>query len=50
MEQEKKVQISVRLPEHLARRFKAACVLRGVSIQDYLEQVAKELVEKEKPE
>jgi predicted DNA binding CopG/RHH family protein len=50
MEQEKRVQISVRLPESLARKFKAACALKGISIQDYLEQVARELVDKEKPE
>ena len=50
MEGEKKVQISVRLPESLARRFKAACALKGISIQDYIEQIALELVENTKPE
>ena len=49
MEEEKKIQISVRLPESLARKFKAACALRGISIQGYLEQIAIELVKNTNP-
>jgi metal-responsive CopG/Arc/MetJ family transcriptional regulator len=50
MEQEKRVQISVRLPESFAREFKSLCVLNGVSIQEVLEDAAKEYVRKKKPE
>ena len=50
MEREKKVQVSVRLPEPLARKLKAACALKGISIQECLESLAQEFVEKEKPE
>lgn len=49
MDQEKKVQISVRLQESFAREFRALCVLEGLSIQEVLEQAAKDFVDKRKP-
>ncbi len=50
MNEEKRVQIAVRLPEPIARKFKASCALRGVSIQEFIEQAARDLIEKEMPE
>lgn len=50
MEQERRVLLAFRLPESISRKFKASCALRGVSIQEFLEQAAKELIEKEMPE
>jgi hypothetical protein len=50
MIQERKVQVSVRLPESFAREFRAACVLKGLSIQEVLEKAAREFMEKNSPE
>ena len=50
MIEEKKIQLSVRLPEGLARRFKAACALEGQSVQEFFEKAAKEFADKKIPE
>lgn len=50
MEPAKKTQIPVRLPEEMARRFKAALALDGLSAQDFFEKAAKEYVDKRMPE
>ena len=50
MDQEKRVLLAFREPESVSRKFKASCALRGVSIQDFLEQTARDLIEKEMPE
>lgn len=51
MEEEKRVQISVRLPERFAKEFKARCILDGVTVQDVLERAAFEYMKgKKKPE
>lgn len=50
MDEEKRVQISVRLPESFAREFRALCVLDGITIQEVLEQAAREFVRKREPE
>lgn len=57
-ENEKRLQIPVRLPESLSRRFKAACAWEGISGQEFFERTAerfadhfeKKIAEKNKPE
>lgn len=48
MDEEKRVQISVRLPESFAREFRALCVLDRITIQEVLEQAARKFVEQGK--
>jgi hypothetical protein len=50
MEQERKVQLSVRLSESFAREFRSLCVLNGLSAQEVLEEAAREFVRKKKAE
>jgi hypothetical protein len=50
MNQERKVQLSVRLPESFAREFRSLCVLHGLSVQEVLEEAAREFVRNKNPE
>jgi len=47
---EKTVQMIVRIPEGIAREFKALCALKGMTIQAVLARVIKEFIEKEREE
>ena len=50
LEDGKRIAITVRLPEKLARRFKAALALEGKKAQDVLEGTAREFTDKIIPE
>ena len=49
MEKEKLSSIPVRLPESLARRFKASCALDGISAQEFLEKAVREYTDNNMP-
>lgn len=48
--EEKRVSMPVRLPEGLARRFRAALALDGMKAQSFFEKAAREFTEKRIPE
>ncbi|GHS91709.1 hypothetical protein AGMMS49957_18560 [Synergistales bacterium] len=45
---EKPISIPVRLPEQIARQFKAACALEGVTAQSILFKAVSDFLEKRK--
>lgn len=48
--EEKRVVLTVRLPEGLARRFRAALALDGRKTQEFFETLAREYANKKMPE
>lgn len=46
--EEKLVFVPARMPENVARRFKAACALDGITLQEFFTKMGKEFADEKK--